>query len=85
VPCSISLISVNGIVPTGATDPTVLRVTGTAFQCASGQVNVTSSITAPSGPVNVDANGHFRAELPITATPAPHCGDTISVRVECVG
>jgi hypothetical protein len=85
MPCSISLISVNGIVPTGATDPTVMRVTGTALQCASGQVNVTSSITAASGPVNVDANGHFRADVPINATPAPHCGDTISVRVECVG
>jgi PKD repeat protein len=81
--CSIAFTTVNGIVQLGQTDPSVLRVTGVATECTSGQVMVSSPI-ASSQTVPV-VNGRFRAELTITATPAPHCGDLITVRAECVG
>ena len=81
--CSIALTAVNGIVQSGQTDPSRLRVTGVAYQCAS--VTVSSAIANASSTVPVDGNGRFRAELTITATPAPRCGDLIQVRVECVG
>jgi PKD repeat protein len=82
--CSIALTAVNGIVLPGQTAPATLRVTGTATQCSSGQVLVSSSLTA-NATTTVDPNGRFRVDLPITASPAPACGDTIQVSVECVG
>ena len=84
MPCTIQVRNVNGVVPAGQSAPTLLRVTGNAGLCGGGQVTITSTITGPSGPVSIDpATGQFRADLPITATPAPACGDQVTVRVEC--
>jgi hypothetical protein len=85
--CSLQLYSANLIVPAGQTTATLLRVTGEAMQCPSGQVRVTSSITAAVGAVaNADpVRGRFRVDIPITATPAPQCGDSVDLLLECVG
>jgi PKD domain len=85
VACTITISAANGIVQSGQTDPSVLRVTGTAIGCTSNHVVVTTSISAATAPVTVDGNGRFRADIPITASPLPHCGDLIDVRVECSG
>jgi hypothetical protein len=79
----VTITSANLIVLPGQTQPSKLRVTGQAQQCVGNQVVVTSSITAGSGPVTVNLDGRFRVELPITATPVPSCGATVSVRAEC--
>ncbi len=81
--CSISLTSVNGIVAAGQAQPSRLRVTGSAVQCTSGQVIVTSNVTAASPPATLNANGQFRIEVPFTSPLT--CGAPIQVRVECVG
>jgi hypothetical protein len=83
---ALKFLAINGIVPPGQTDPTLLRVTGEALLCPSNQVEVISSITAASGPVALDPVGRFRVDLPITATPGPHCRDAIQfVRADCIG
>lgn len=81
--CSVTITSVNGIVPPGQAAPDRVRVIGTASQCASGQVLVSTSLTS-SATAAVNAGGRYRIELPITVTPAPGRGDQIAVQVQCV-
>jgi hypothetical protein len=50
--CQVQILSVNGIVPPGSSNPTQLRETGRLSQCPSGQVVVTSNFTAPSPPTS---------------------------------
>ena len=82
--CTVTITSVNGIVQPGQSDPSTIRVTGTAMQCVSGTVTVTTSVTSPSGAVPIDVNGHWWVDLPVTAT-VLHCGDPVQVRAECTG
>ncbi|MEO8184844.1 MAG: hypothetical protein ABI895_39045, partial [Deltaproteobacteria bacterium] len=83
--CQVQILSVGAIVPTGASSPTHLRVTGRLLQCPGGQVNVTSSITAASGPVasgyGINGDG-FIVILPITA-PNIACGGGVTVTAQC--
>lgn len=77
--------SVNGVVQPGQADPTTLRVTGKASQCATGTVIVTTTVTAASGPVVVDpVTERWRVDLPIT-TPGVHCGAVVNVHAVCDG
>lgn len=86
--CQVQILSVNGIVPPGATNPTHLRVAGRLSQCPSGQVVVTSNVTAaspPTSPVYGAFGDGFIVVLPITAQNVT-CGDInnpVSVRAEC--
>ncbi len=41
--CQVKIVTVSGIVPSGAMGPTQLRVTGRLGQCGSGQVVVNKS------------------------------------------
>jgi hypothetical protein len=61
VACAITITAVNGIVQPGQTNPTSVRVLGTAYQCPGGQVQVT--VPGAVGPqiATVDGNGRFRA------------------------
>ena len=81
--CSVTITSINGIVPPGQTAPDRVRIIGIASQCASGQVLVSTSLTS-SATAAVNAAGRYRIELPITVTPATACGDQIAVQAQCV-
>jgi PKD domain len=84
MPCSVSIESVNGIVQPGQSDPTTIRVTGSARQCPSGQVDVTTTVTG-GGSATVDPTSErWRIDLPITAANV-HCGDSAQVHAECQG
>ena len=85
--CQIAIRSINGVVPVGATqsNPTHLRVTGTAFGCTGG-VLLTSNVTAPmaSGQARpIDGNGRFVIDEPILPGVAVSCGDQVNVTVTC--
>lgn len=82
MPCNVTIWGVNGLVPSGQSNPTQLRVTGRTITCPSGQVVITSTIT---NGVTVPLNpaGDFVATIPIVGT--VQCGASITVRVECAG
>ena len=86
--CQVQILSVNGVIPPGSTNPTHLRVAGRLSQCPSGQVVVTSNITAPSPPTSPTFGAFgdgFIVVLPITAQNVV-CGDVnnpITVDAEC--
>jgi hypothetical protein len=83
--CQVQILTVSGIVPVGAAGPTQLRVTGRLSQCASGQVVVSSSVTAASAPTapgyGMSGDG-FVVVLPITAANVA-CGDAVTVVAQC--
>jgi hypothetical protein len=86
--CRVQILSAIGIVPSGAINPTHLRVAGRLSQCATGQVVVRSNITAASAPQSATYGTFgdgFIVVLPITVANL-ECGDLnspINVVVEC--
>lgn len=81
--CQVQIISVNGIVPLGSINPTQLKVTGYLTNCLSGQVVVSSSITAPSPPTApVYLGGGFVVLLNITPANVA-CDTQVNVHAEC--
>lgn len=74
--CTITFVTINGIVPSGALNPSHLEIKG-LLSCAStptiGTVQITTNVTAPSGSITVGTTGAFFASLPITS--ALQCGD----------
>lgn len=81
--CQILFRSVNGVTASGATQPTRLRVTGYAYDCAGG-VLLTSNVTAPmTSPATVDGNGRFLIDVPLVGS--VQCGDQVGVTVTCAG
>lgn len=85
MPCTISITAVNGIVQSGQMNPTSVRVLGTAYQCPGGQIQVSVPGAVAPQIATVDGNGRFRAELLLLAGSTVQCGQTVTVRVECVG
>jgi PKD domain len=82
VPCQINILTVNGVIPIGGTQPTRLRVRGTAVQCQGVILTTTPNVTAPmTTPATVDPNGRFLIDVPLTGTIA--CGDQLTVTVIC--
>src|SRR5688500_9069832 len=82
--CQVQIISVNGIVPLGSINPTQLKVTGYLTNCLSGQVVVSSSITAPSLPTApAHPGGGFVVFLPIPAAANVACDTQVNVHAEC--
>ena len=80
--CSVQIWGVNGLVPSGQSNPTQLRVTGRTQACLSGHVVITSSITN-STTIALTGAGDFVATIPIVGT--VQCGAAVNVRVECDG
>jgi hypothetical protein len=80
--CLVQILEVNGI--GGTPNPTDLKVTGRLTDCPSGNVLVTSTLTAPSVPLNITyyPGGGFVAIIPFNA-PNVACDDPVNVRVEC--
>jgi PKD domain len=82
MPCQINILTVNGIIPVGGTQPTRLRVRGTAVQCQGVILTTTPNVTAPMAtPATIDPNGRFLIDVPLTGTLA--CGDQLAVTVIC--
>lgn len=83
MPCTVTIDSVVGLVPPGATTPTSVVVTGTASGCLTGEIKVT--IDCGAGPtsvsVPVDATGSWTATFGSNVQCT--CQKPISVRASC--
>ncbi len=88
MPCQITIRSVNGIVPIGGAQPTRVRVTGNAIQCAGG-VLVTFTNTVNGGsfttatPAPPDGDGRYLIDETFPAGFAAAAGDAITAHVFC--
>ncbi len=82
--CTITIGSVVGILPPGATLPTSITVSGTASGCVTGEVKVTISCGgAPASlSVPIDASGNWSATFSSNVIRCP-CDKNISVVATC--
>lgn len=80
MPCSVTIQDVRGVIPSGQTEITILRVAGDAPGC--NEVTITSNSLGVSATAQV-INNQFVADLPITVNPKPVCGASIDLHVEC--
>lgn len=83
--CEVTIVAVDGVVPTGSLTPTALRVSGTMYGCGSDQVTLAAPGVAAPRTVTVDpVTGSFAEQLTITGTPLT-CGSPVTVTASCVG
>jgi PKD domain len=79
--CTITIQHLNGVVPVGQTEITILRIIGDAPGCAQVAISSTALGIAPTT-ATVTGN-QFHVDLPITVTPKPACQDVVDITVEC--
>src|SRR4051812_43581402 len=81
--CTVTIDSVVGLLPPGATTPASIIVTGTASGCATGEMKVTIDCGAGSTSLSVpiDATGSWTATF--GANVQCTCQKPISVRASC--
>lgn len=80
--CTITISSVVGILPSGATLPTSIIVSGSASGCATGEIKVTIQCggSPASVSVPVDGSGNWTATF---SQPQCPCSKAITVTATC--